>query len=119
VADETLFRIAMAPSAFLIEARYIAWPFAVIGLSMLVYFKIKPDSAWAARLVLMQRAMAGLAVFLGLSLIIAYFMIPEHDQQVGVFRFAALLGSLPVLIPSALALFLSPTPKKSRVVHRR
>ncbi len=117
MADETLFRIAMAPPAFLIEARYIAWPFYATGLSMLVYFKIKPDSAWTARLTLIQRTMVGLAVLLGISLILAYFVIPEHDKQVGVFWFGALLGSLPVLIPSTLALFLSPTPKNSRADH--
>jgi hypothetical protein len=118
VASEALFRIALAPSAFLIGARYIAWPLAVIGLSMLVYFKMRPDSAWTVRLVLIQRTMLGLALMLGLSLMLAYFMIPAHDKQVGVFWFGALVGSLPVLIPSALVLFLSPMPKVSPVIHR-
>lgn len=118
MADDTLFRIALAPSALFIWARYVAWPLVIIGLSMLVFFKFKPDPAWTATLALIQRAMVGLAVLLGLSLMLAYFVIPEHDKQVGVFWFGALLGSLPVLIPSALALFLSPTPKESRVARR-
>lgn len=112
MAEDTLFRIALAPSAFLIWARFVVWPLAIIGLSTLIFFKIKPDPAWTVRLALIQRTMLGLAVLLGLSLMLAYFMIPDHDKQVGVFWFGALLGSLPVLIPSAVAIFFGPMPRK-------
>lgn len=112
MAEDTLFRIALAPSAFFIWARYVSWPLVIIGLSMLIFFRIKPDPAWTARLALIQRTMLGLAVLLGLSLMLAYFMIPDHDKQIGVFWLGALLGSLPVLIPAAVAIFLSPMPRK-------
>ena len=106
--EEILFRVALAPSALFISVRYIAWPLAVVGLSMLIFFRIRPDPAWAPRVLLIQRVMLGVAVLLSLSLMLAYFMIPEHNKQFAVFWFGALLGSLPVLIPSALALFLGP-----------
>jgi hypothetical protein len=112
VANEALFRIALAPSAILIWARYIVWPLVTIGVSVLVYFNFKPNLAWTTRLNLVRRAMVGLAVLLGFSLILAYLMIPDHNKQLGVFWFGALLGSLPVLIPSSLAIFLCPSAER-------
>ena len=52
--------------------------------------------------------MVGIAVLLSISLAVAYFMIPETDRQLGVFWYGSLLGSLPVLLPSIAAFFLSP-----------
>jgi hypothetical protein len=52
--------------------------------------------------------MVGVVVLLSISLAVAYFMIPETDRQLGVFWYGSLLGSLPVLLPSISALFLSP-----------
>lgn len=114
MSEESLFRIALAPVALFIWARYVTWPFFIVGVSVLIFRKIKPEPRWVAVLVVMQRSMIGCAALLCISLIVSYFMIPAHDKQLGVFWYGALLGSLPVLLPSAIALLLGAIPTTGR-----
>ncbi|MGE5452084.1 MAG: hypothetical protein ACM3VZ_09625 [Acidobacteriota bacterium] len=108
MTEELLFRIALAPTAFFIWARYVTWPLFIIGAAALIFFRVRPVAIPIKKLVFVQRSMVAVAVLLSISLVAAYFMIPDTDRQLGVFWFGALLGSLPVLIPAAVAVFLSP-----------
>lgn len=108
MSEEQLFRIALAPTAFFIWARYVTWPLFIIGASALIFCRIRPAETPITKLVFVQKAMVAVAVLLSISLAAAYFLIPETDRQLGVFWYGALLGSLPVLIPSIAAIFLSP-----------
>jgi len=116
MADDSLFRIALAPSAFLIWARCVTWPLFTVGLCVLLFFKRRPASAWTVTLVVIQRGMVGVAIVLASSLLITYLAIPDADKQIGLFWYGALLGSLPVFIPSLGALFLAPVRDKEDVV---
>lgn len=106
--EELLFRMALAPTAFFIWTRYVTWPFFIMGVSTLILFRFRPAEAAISKLLFIQRTMVGAAVLLSISLAVAYFLIPETDRQLGVLWYGALLGSLPVLIPSIAAIFLSP-----------
>lgn len=109
--EDFLFRMALAPATLFISARFVVWPIFTAGLLVLIFFRIKPIPAWGIKLVFVRRAMASIAIFLGLSLALAYITIPGHDKQAGVFWYGALLGSLPVLVPSAIAVLFKPTPR--------
>ena len=106
--EEILFRMALAPTDFFIWTRYVTWPFFIMGVSTLILFRFRPAEAVISKLLFIQRTMVGAAVLLSISLAVAYFLIPETDRQLGVLWYGALLGSLPVLIPSIAAIFLSP-----------
>lgn len=116
MSEELLFRIALAPTAFFIWARYVTWPLFIIGTSVLIFCRIRPAAIPITKLVFVQKAMVAVAVLLSISLAAAYFLIPETDRQLGLFWYGALLGSLPVLIPSFAAIFLSPKKMQEKTV---
>lgn len=108
MSAELLFRIALAPTAFFIWTRYVTWPLFIIGVSTLIFYRFRSAKTSITKLLFVRRVMVGVVVLLSISLAVAYFMIPETDRQLGVFWYGSLLGSLPVLLPSISALFLSP-----------
>ena len=85
MSEELLFRIALVPTAFFIWARYVTWPLFIIGASVLIHFRSRPEEGAITNLLFVHKALVAVAVLLSISLVAAYFLIPETDRQAGVF----------------------------------
>jgi len=101
--DEILFRIALAPSAFLIWARYVVWPLATVTVLGVGYFRLAPQVERRAAAVLARGSMMLVGLLLVVSLALAYFLVPKTDPHEIVFWYGAVLGSIPVLVPTLIA----------------
>ena len=100
MSDETLFRIALAPSALVIWGRTVAWPLSALAMIGWIYTRNKLKAERLRQATLVRGVLIAAGALLLVSLAPAYLLIPKSDPQAFVIWYGAMVGSIPVVIPA-------------------
>jgi hypothetical protein len=109
ISSGWLFKKSLLFVATLSSAPYITWPLFILASLVLLTNKFRPMPAWHGVLVAIWWILLATGIVLGITLVVAFFSVPENDRVANIVLHVSLIASLPILIPSAVALFCKPT----------